>query len=354
MQKKDFLQWYSVIIPSNRSFDDILPLLQCLGKQSIKAFEVIVVYDKVISEIEFEKYQKKAFSVFEEKNWQKLIDIDNLDIKITIVSKWVFSSFEVGKWASYVRNFWIKLVKTKYLLCVDDDNEFNDKFVEDLIDRHEETKKEKVIIPTELYRKTDKIRSMWYIWFNYFLWRPISVKSEKYNKKTGFLPSQEWQEKTSLVLNHWGKKDFFENDLVPIQFSSSNCLFWDTILFQNNLFDEDIPFIYEDFIMTKGLSVSCQDCLLVATDVFINHMMRDKTKIEDLYVSNSFWAYQKWRNRVIFVKRFWKKYQKNNYFVLWLWLHTLYLILMILIYKKEDRFKIIKSLLKGTVKWIMN
>lgn len=86
-----------------------------------------------------------------------------------------------------------------------------------------------------------------------------------------------------------------------ISFASSNCLFGATELFRQFPFAEDMPFVYEDFCMTRTLSTSVQNSLLLLPTVYVQHMMQQKSKLQDLYIDTPFRAYQKAKNRILFV-----------------------------------------------------
>lgn len=333
---------FSVVIPTNRTINDISPLLGCICKQTKKPKELIIVYDRDVSKQKFDKYLKQIKKI-----------LDNINIELIVVSNHTFPNFQAKKWASFVRNFWISLVQTKLLCCIDDDNEFGEDFFEEMIkmlwyslssremkrsiqEKHRLLCRWKnssqwqcnIIIPTEIYHKTWKIRSRWYIWFNYRIGRQVGTKyfsSEKSN-------------------------------LSPISFSSANCLFWRKKVFKTIPFNEELPFVYEDFLMTRQVSKSVEFDLYCAKNIFINHIMRDKTKIQDLYIHTKFHAYQKSRNRIIFVKKTANWSQKVIYFGCGLWVHTIYLILMVLLKDEKDekkevkgskKYEIVKAILKG-------
>jgi len=49
---------YSVVIPSNRSFHHIEPLLQSLAKQIFQPSQIVIVYDQYATVEEFEEYKE--------------------------------------------------------------------------------------------------------------------------------------------------------------------------------------------------------------------------------------------------------------------------------------------------------
>ncbi len=329
----------TVIIPSNRTFDDAKNLYKSIFLQVLLPKQIIILLDRDLKIEELLDYQSSLMNlinwIFENNLNIKINDIGNLwinfwkdkTLNIKIVNNLTDKNFVSGQWASFVRNYWIKLVNTKYLLSVDDDNKFEKDFLKKMSDLAFSCPNS-LIIPTELYKQTNNVRSMWYKDFNYLIGRQVSL-----------LKAQSDFQK------------FKAKKCYKIAFASSNCLFWPSKIFKEILFDENIPFVYEDFIFTS--KVSKKYSLFVWTNVFVNHIFRDKTRVQELYISNEFLAFQKWRNRVVFAKTFLKKYQFIIYLFTWLWIHTLYLILMIVIYLPKKSIKLTKSLLIWTWKWLV-
>jgi GT2 family glycosyltransferase len=168
-----------------------------------------------------------------------------------------------------------------------------------------------------IYRQTNLVQSRWFSSFNYFLSTPIP------NKKN-----------------------------IEIEMFSGNGIFWPTYVFQNNLFNEKIPFVYEDLYFTYNLFKKWFP-IICSNSLQINHMEREKTKLELLFVWTPKISYQKWKNRFILVNDLWSFFQKILFYLLWFWTHTLWLIVNVLLYGRWlSRSKIIFSLLKGTWYWL--
>ena len=55
---------YSVVIPSNRSFHHIEPLLQSLARQIFQPSQIVIVYDEYATVEEFEEYKDSVCAVF--------------------------------------------------------------------------------------------------------------------------------------------------------------------------------------------------------------------------------------------------------------------------------------------------
>lgn len=55
---------YSVVIPTNRSFYHIQPLLQSLASQIFQPSQIVIVYDQYATVEEFEEYKDSIDTVF--------------------------------------------------------------------------------------------------------------------------------------------------------------------------------------------------------------------------------------------------------------------------------------------------
>lgn len=134
----------------------------------------------------------------------------------------------------------------------------------------------------------------------------------------------------------------------PIQFASSNCLCGHTTLFQTFPFDETMKFIYEDFDCTYRITRAGNHAF-VATDIAVYHHMQSKTPLENTYISTPASAYQKARNRILFVKHIGTFQQKLAYFCCGLWIHTIFLMAKIFFYAPDKKKRpLIRAIFRGT------
>lgn len=101
---------YSVVIPTNRSFDTISILLDSLVHQTLPPHEIVIVYDKHDTQVDEYCRQVRHFL----SSYQPIL--------VKIVYQGDGSDFVVGKGASYVRNYGRSLVASPYMMFVDDDN----------------------------------------------------------------------------------------------------------------------------------------------------------------------------------------------------------------------------------------
>ena len=203
---------------------------------------------------------------------------------------------------------------------MDDDELFDDDYLAKNISEWERyrklIKKDFVLTPTLMYRKTGQVQNYGFSHFDYWLSRPIPLHLQK-----------AWD---------------------SIQMYSGNSLFAPAYIFQQNLFDEQLDFVYEDLDFTYRIHRAGYP-LIVLRDLQIYHMERDKTKLEHAWVGNEYAAYRKAKHRMIFVRtygNFWNKIQFYSFGFLG---QPLWLIMKVVIYGKHvQRWKIIKAIVRGT------
>jgi len=195
---------------------------------------------------------------------------------------------------AWKRNLAIQNCKEEYLFLLDDDNRVYDKdFFNKLLEKYKKVQKvykKSIISPIIYYKDTNIIQSAG-INFCYFLWKVCARKKIKW----------EFQE-TEWV---WG-----------------NSLFWKTEYFKKNKFDKNIGFIGEDIDYIYWLREQWVKIFIVNQK--INHMERDKTRVEKSFVSWKNMFRKKIKNRNIFVKKHWNLLQKICYYLLWYWLWIIY------------------------------
>ncbi|NOZ44928.1 MAG: hypothetical protein GXP45_07460 [bacterium] len=309
---------YSVIIPSNRSMQQILPTLFALSIQTILADKIYIIIDRKISKEDMEKYKNLLF--------QELGDFSK---KILLISS-IDTSFQVGLGVSYVRNYGFSLVDSPLVLSVDDDNILDVDFLERLINTRKTIKKSTnrsaVLIPTE--QRKGITRSRGYRGFSYFIGIQKAFRMNIFSQK---------------------KAQVFAGETVfPIKFASSNCIFGPTQIFQQIPLDEHMAFVYEDMDWTQRITQAGYP-MYVLKDLFVDHQMREKTPLEMTYLSSPSQAYQKARNRIIMVKNTASWDDKLIYFLFGLWSHTLFLCQKILRFaSRKERKELCHSVWKGT------
>ncbi len=305
---------YSIVIPTYRTYEEVQPLLVSIALQTKQPQNIYIIRDKNSSLTDYQHYKKNCLSHFDKK-----------DI-VSVVSNNSDACFVPWSGAWYNRNYGLQQSKSLLTLCVDDDNVFAPDFVEKLLASYQDTfwKDQGVLFPLEEYRKEWRVRFAWYAWFNPWLSRPFKIP---YNP----------------------------NQTVPyaIALAPSNCFLIDTKLAQKHPFDERLPYVYEDLLFF-GTLVKQWYSLFLDPLLRTHHMLRQKTKIQDLYVWNPANAYQKWRNRIIYMRQLGTLAQKIIFFWFWLWWQTWWLLLFIRWSAPwNQKISITKALLKWTIDWLL-
>lgn len=136
---------YSVIIPTNRAIEKIVPLLQSLEAQTEQAAAIFIVYDKILGPNELKSMQTYVNANCSDDITDQIQWITNVD-----------HAFVPHTGVSYMRNFAVHLVKTPYILYVDDDNTFAHDFAQRLLHTatayHKQYNTDCILIPTERYQ----------------------------------------------------------------------------------------------------------------------------------------------------------------------------------------------------------
>lgn len=288
-------------------------LLQSLDNQTSLPSQIFLVYDK---KIDNKSYTDLLSNISQFKN------IANITKIISNVSDF---NFIPSSGASYVRNYWLKQTRTQLTMFIDDDNEFTSSFVSNMLSSYKKLFSDSspwVLMPIEELRYTWSVRFAWYSSFNPLIVRPI--------------------------------KSIIQSSPYQINFGPSNCFMWSTQLFKENLFDENLPFVYEDFLFFRQISNKSNHIYLDPT-IRIHHIMRTKTKLEDLYVWTINHAYQKWKNRSVLINKTCSATEKIQYYLCWLWWQTIYLVVYILLLASpKQKIPLIIALFRWTIKGIIS
>ncbi len=332
---------YSFVIPSNRSYTSIEPLLLSITKQTYTATAVIIVRDHASTLSERNEYRSQVE--------QLCIDTNS---KVTIVSIHNDSNFHVGKGASYVRNYGRKVVQTPSMIFVDDDNSFEHDFAEKLAKQRDDHP-DAIIVPTQYQGQSSEIRqNVVADGFSYRMCRPKRITTEEIERIKEWKNERLLSDSNSLSLNpsishlsHHSLRD----SLIPITFASSNCLSWPTAVFAKYPFDESIPFSYEDIIMTWQMSTGGVS-LFLDTTIPIYHYHYNRSKAALFYIDTPLRAYYKSKHRILLVQTIAQR--RSDRFLFWsigLVGQMGWLIMLIILYcPVRDRRWCISGVLKGT------
>jgi len=296
----------SVIIPT-RGDQNMRNSIEYLGNQTFKDFEVIFVVDKHLKDVE------------EFTSHGNIQYITNLNSSFR--SQRDDKEPMIGWNASSLRNYWIKAAQGEFILLMDDDERFEDDYLAkymSLWDKYRAIiKKDFVLTPTLMYRKTWQIQNQGFSHFNYRLSRPIS-------------------------------QILWEKERDYIQMYSWNSLLAPAYIFQEILFDETLDFVYEDLDFSYRIHRAGHP-IIVLRDLKIYHMERDKNKLEEARVGNQHAAYRKAKHRMLFVKKYGKLTDKIKFYLLGFWWQPLRLILKILRFAPwKQKWHLVKAIWKWT------
>jgi GT2 family glycosyltransferase len=306
----------------------LINILWCLNKQSFQDFNVYAILDYPVYQKEYESVISTIIAkvsvsseVISEWNGKR-------DKKYNIICNYN-SKFSSLAWdsASYIRNYWLDLAAWEFINFFDDDIIFNDTYLQDSLNYRESFRKQIwkdfVLTPTLMYRQTGQIQNQWFKRYVFRQSRP----------QVNFLKNK--------------KHDF-------IQLYSWNSLLATSSLFKQFRFDEDINFVGEDLDFTYTIHKAWYPILVLA-DLKVYHMERDKSLLDHAWVGNPVSAYQKWKNRIIFVRKHGNFLQKFIFYTFSLWANNVWLIIKILRYaKRNQKRKLISSFLRWNRDWLFN
>lgn len=304
---KDSFPLISVVIPTRANNQKLLAnIFSCLGRQTFKNIEVILVCDRTFTDEERKEFQYFCWT---------------FPLKINIISHKTTSFTPHSKgWASYVRNVWIDNAIWEYIQLLDDDNEIDADYLEKTIKHYQRFKnhykKEVIITPTLLRRNTDKIQNQGFSWYQYWQARPIV-----HFLKTG----QEYAE---------------------IKMFSGNWIFWSAKILQSIHYDEKIAWISEDLDFVYSIRETWVP-ILVFKDLKVHHQERDKTFLEEAWIGNKASAKQKIKNIFIRGKKHANIREKTILLLRSSWWICVRLSTKSLLYWNEKKWEIIKWIRSG-------
>ena len=171
---------------------------------------------------------------------------------------------------SYVRNYGRSKVTSKYTLFIDDDNIFDaSDSIQKLFAYTKSYNTDKTVVAPVQYRSSGPIRPSLAEGFCFATLRPRWISSRKVNLR----------------------KRYF-----TLTMASSNCLLAKTEIFARYQFDETIPFVYEDLILTSQMTQSGIH-ILADTSVRTIHEDDDRGRLAKMYLNTPERTYQKSKHR---------------------------------------------------------
>jgi len=75
---------YSVVIPTNRPIASVLPTLQSLQKQSIASAQIIIVYDKILTQHDYDSMQQVIHNNLQTGMLDRIVLLTNISHDLEI------------------------------------------------------------------------------------------------------------------------------------------------------------------------------------------------------------------------------------------------------------------------------
>lgn len=280
--------------------------------------QIVIVYDQYCTVEEFEEYVHNVTQIFYKRKLTKVDIIHPLTDPI----------FKVGKGASYVRNYWTQQVTSPDMMFVDDDNTFDEYFVQKIFE-YKQSKKynpdKTIVVPLQYDDTTTFVRKAVADDFSFMLCRPRRL--------------------TDILLQSTER-------YASLMLSSANCLVGPTALFRQFPFNEEVPFVYEDLILTgqmsqAGIHIVCDSRSPVV------HAHGSRPKLAELYINTPLRAYYKTKHRVLLIHTIGSTFERILFYVIGLPGQTWWLVLHILLYAPVwDWFWLLWALVRGTLSGI--
>lgn len=315
---------FDLVIPTRGEIATLAPLITALGEQTLLPERIFLVVDKALNDEQSLVFAKEVSALANYKVVSRLTFVTTAT-----------HDFHAGRWASYVRNFWLDQVVSPYVYFLDDDNVLDPNFLEESIkefqanDHHGTT----LYSPTVGWRQTEKIQSVGMRQFHYWLGWPEPIVSG-------------WKGKLLAGLCNLFRKTPVEKDFYLPTMIGGNSLLGKTSHFRHLRFDERMAFVFEDLDMTHRWFHHIGP-ILVSKNNVIHHMERDKTMLEKSFVATVDWVYEKSKNRLLFVRNNGTNRQKAQFFIFGLWVSTIWFAAMI-VRKWKQKDKLMHALTRGT------
>ncbi len=250
--------------------------------------------------------------------------------------------------ASIARNIWIDNVHTPYVYLIDDDNTFVADFFATTWKEYQDYmsvyQQDILYSPTIMYRTTNRIQSRGIKTFHFIVGWPEPVQFGWWKNAIVSLLRFLFP----LPLTYKNNSDYVRAMIV-----GGNSLFMSMKLAKRYTFDQNMPFVYEDLDMVSSMT---QDNipLIISKNNRIMHMEREKTLLETSFLATPWWAYQKGKNRILFVKKHGTLIQKILFWSIWLPITSLMTYAFILIHGYKQWRSAGNAILHAYTKWIVD
>lgn len=325
---------FDVVIPTRGNTHNLKNILTCISLQSLQPQRIIFVvnwYEWTVLQLQWDVSKDLSPDLYKRVRWHI--------VPITHEHTWN---------ASYARNIWRSMAQSEYIYFLDDDNQFSSDFfartVAEFLSQKQEFKTDIVYSPTIIRRNSQTIQSQWIKAYHFLVWRPEPVLfswwKQKIVTKLRFLFPM-----SSLYKNHW--------DYIRVVTIWGNSLFSSKRIFEKYQFDEKMSFVYEDLdclyrITKAGIP------LIVSKKTWIHHMEVDKNRLQQSFLATPKSAFQKSKNRIVFIKKNATTFQKIVFYCLWLPITSLMTVFFILVRGWSNRFAILQSYIAWIFQWLQS
>lgn len=292
MNVKDIID-YDVVIPTRQDNEKLQIMLSCLTQQTVRPRTVFCLYD------ENNVWKDTAYA--DEKKDQRIMRWYKL--------VWIYETGWNG-WVSAKRNRWITLTTSQYVLLLDDDNEFSTDFVEKLYEWQK--KYWWVVSPLIMRRHSEIVQSRGFAGLSPWTWLLMKAKTQ------------------------------------TIRCLGWNSLFGQREIFEKVVFDENIPFVYED--IERSMRLTKKEKLTMLHDVPIYHMERDKSRAERSFVWSPNSVYYKVKHGLILIRKHFSLWQKTTYVLSGFWLYHWWLLFLIVFFWQK-KLSLLRAFVRGLRDW---
>lgn len=303
-----------ILIPTSAYKWYLQKLLECFSFQSLLPDHIIILIHVKLDEKVYTSLYVRMMSIL----WEDYTD------RLHIISN-VHHDYIPWRGVWYDRNILLQQAKSEYVYMIDHDNQFAPDFLEKTIQQRrsitQELWKDCVLSPTIMQWMTWNIQSQGITWFSF------AFPKLRFGR---IASSIWWQEVKMIGANSlFGKCETFLNFPFNIRFTRCG---------------EDVDVTYA--MHRAGVPIVC------SAVVHIYHMERQKNKLQQIFLWDEYTAFERSRNRILFVKKYGTLWQKIQYFGVGLWIQTVWFIVLILLHGKEKRIALLRSVIYWMYKWM--
>ncbi len=324
---------FDIVVPTRGNISHLKTLLACIEKQSLRPQRIIFVvnqYHWSLLQLQWEVSKDVSDDLYDCIDWH-IISADD----------------PMSGNASFARNVWCSLALSDYVYFIDDDNQFWPDFftrtVAEYLSLRQEYKSELLYSPTIMRRDTERVQSQWIKAYHYIAGRPEPVIFGWWKSKL-----------VSKLRPLFALPSFYKNraDYVIASTIWGNSLFSKRSLFQAYPFDVRMAFVYEDIDMAYRITKHGIP-LIISKKLHINHMERTKNPLEQSFLATTSTAFQKSKNRILFVKKNGALWQKIIFFVIWLPITTVLTCVFVVVRGWKKSLSLLSSYCKGIYAWLV-